>query len=43
MREDFLSKNFEMKDMGEAFYVTGIKLSVIDHKDCWDCLKESIL
>lgn len=41
--KNFLSKNFEMKDMGEASYVIGIEYSEIDHVDCWDCLRKHIL
>ena len=39
----FLSNSFEMKDMGEAYYVIGIEIFVIDHKDCWVCLRKHIL
>jgi len=29
----FLSNNFEIKDMGETYYVIGIEYFVINHKD----------
>lgn len=32
--KDFLSNQFEMKDMKEASYVIGIDIVVIDHSDC---------
>ena len=32
--KDFLSKNFEMKDMGETSFVIGIEISRIDYVNC---------
>jgi len=38
-----LSKNFDMKDMGETSYVIGIKFIGKDLEAFWVCLKRLIL
>ena len=39
----FLSKNLKMKDMNDASYVIRIKYFIIDHMDCWNCLRKHVL
>ena len=40
--KQFLSRNFDMKDMGETSYVIGIKIHRERSHGIWVCLKKPI-